>query len=318
MKYCIAGVALLATCWAGPAFAQNRCAQFQVIGSGARPDYNPFDPMATQDTFQIRVDGRAEGVRGVRFLLVDTTPRSTGAGLGDNGPLDYDVRWVEDTGREVFVVGNQQVTMSNGAEARLRGRESIDFVTFQLRIPKGQAAPARTHREGLLIRYQCLNGAGQPVGSQQEQSAPVEVAARIPEFAAAYIGGAGRTRGTIDFGQITANSSELSKRISVTALSTVPYEVLFESDNDGRLRRRGEDGMGIAYTMSYGGTDVSSRQTVICPTTPAPRGAVEDFEVTLDGRSVAALPAGDYSDVVTLTFSPRDVANPAGCTLRRR
>ncbi len=317
MKYGPISAVLLATCFAAPAFAQGRCAEFEIVGNSARPEYNPFEPTATQDTFQIRVDGLGSGTRRVRFLLVDTTPRSNGPGLGDNGPLDYDIRWQEDNSREVFVVGNQSVNATNGAEARI-GRSGVDIVTFQLRIPKGQSAPARTHREPLLIRYQCLDNAGNPVGREREQSAPVYVAARVPQYAAAYIGSAGRTRGTIDFGRITGDTADLTKRVSVTALSTVPYEVTFESDNDGLLRRRGDDARGISYIMSFGGAAVSPRQTVICPTTPAPRGEVEDFEVTLNRDSIASLPAGDYSDVVTLTFSPRDVADPSGCILRRR
>lgn len=317
MRVYIAGAALLASVWAAPAFAQGRCAQFQVIGNGARTDYNPFDPSGTQDTFDIRVEGLNDGVKRVRFLLVDTTVGVNGPGIGPRGPADYDVRWLEDTTRTVFVVGNDLLNPTNGAEARLPGRRGVDIVRLRLTVPRGQAAPAGQHRENLQIRYQCLDSAGLQIGTQQEEVVPVEVEVEVPRFAAAYIGGIGRTRGTIEFGRIGPETSDLQKRVSVTALSTVPYEVLVETDNDGQLRRQRRDGAGIAYSMAYAGTEVDPGDRIVCPTTPAPMGSVEDFQVTLDRNAVAAVPAGDYSDVVTLTFSPRDVISPIGCIVRR-
>ncbi len=165
MRVYIAGAALLASVWAAPAFAQGRCAQFQVIGNGPRTDYNPFDPSGVQDNFEIRVEGLADGVKRVRFLLVDTTLGTNGPGIGPNGPADYDVRWLEDTTRTVFVVGNDLLNPTNGAEARLPGMRGVDIVRFRLNVPRGQSAPAGTHRENLQIRYQCLNSAGVQIGT---------------------------------------------------------------------------------------------------------------------------------------------------------
>lgn len=318
MRVSIAGAALLACVWTAPALAQSRCAEFQVVGNGPGGDYNPFNPVSAQDNFDIRVEGLNDSVARVKFLLVDTALGANGPGIGPQGPAEYDISWLEDTTRQVFVTGNELLNPNNGAEARVSGRRNVDFVRMRLTIPRGQPSPAGVHRENLTIRYQCFNSAGAPIGVQQEQLRPVEVRVEVPRFASAYIGGIGRTRGRIEFGRIGPDVSELSRRISVTALSTVPYEVLVESDNDGALRRRRGDEDGIGYRMAYGGAQVGSGDRLICPTTPAPMGAVNDFEVTLNRDDVARLPAGDYSDVVTLTFSPRDVFSPGACSLRRR
>lgn len=318
MRIGVASIALLAaSAWAAPAMAQSRCAQFQVIGTGARAQYNPFDSTDAQSNFDVRVEALTEGVNGVRFLLVDTTPGARGPQLGQAGPENYDVVWLEDTSRKVFVVGNELLNNTNGVQVRLPGRNGVEITRLRMVIPRGQAASAQPHREYLRLRYQCVDASGTPIGSQEEQAAPIEIEAQVPGYTAAYIGSVGMTRGAIEFGRIGPDSSNLTNSVSVTALSTVPYDVLIESDNRGMLRRAGTDTRGINYQMRYGGTQVVSGERLTCPATMAPVGRIEQFEVALDRASIGTVPAGDYSDVVTLTFRPRDIFEAGNCAASR-
>lgn len=301
-----------------PAMAQSQCAQFEQVGNGARTDYQPFEATPTLDTFQLRVRRLADGVTGVRFLLVDRTPQAAGPQIGASGPLNYDVTWLDDSTRRVFVVGNEQPQPITGAQVDFDSRSGVAITQFRLSIPAGQEAGARTHREDLLVRYQCLGRDGRVVGTTQEQPATIALNVTVPVYAAAYIGSVGTTRGTISFGEVSRPGAALSKSINVTALSTTPYAIEFDSENKGLLKRRHQDDNGIAYGMRYGAADIADGDTLVCPVTPAPMGRGELFEVALDPSSIATLPAGRYEDTVTLTFTPRDVANVSSCTVRRR
>lgn len=310
-------VALAAVVWSFPALAQAQCAQFELIGNGARTNYQPFEPSPTLETFDLRVRRLADGISSVRFLLVDQTPRVTGPGIGTNGPLNYDLTWLDDNTRRILVVGNEQPQPNTGAQVDLPGRSGVQITRFRLAIPAGQEAVAQTHRENLLVRYQCLDRSGAIIGTTQEQPAAVELAVTVPRYAAAYVGSVGQTRATISFGEVSGPGANLSKAINVTALSTTPYAIEFDSENHGRLKRQRNDADGIAYAMRYGNVDVADGDTMLCPTTPAPMGRGELFEVALDRDSISTLPAGNYEDTVTLTFTPRDVANVTNCAVRR-
>ena len=52
---------------ATPAFAQTQCAQFELVGSGARVTYQPFETSSLIEAFDMRVRRLADGISGVRF-----------------------------------------------------------------------------------------------------------------------------------------------------------------------------------------------------------------------------------------------------------
>jgi hypothetical protein len=306
-------IALL--CWALPAAAQTQCVKFELNGIGARADYQPFDSSPTVETFDIKVQRLSDGISGVRFLLVDRTPQPAGPGLGLTGPLIYDISLLGDNTRRVFVVGNEQPQPMTGANVDFPGQKGVAITRFRLSVPAGQQAPAQIHREDLVVRYQCLGSNGNPIGATQEQPAALEIALTVPRYVAAYIGSIGQTRGTISFGDVNSPSASLMRAIGITALSTLPYAIKFDSDNEALLKRRKGDTDGIGYTMRYAGVPVLDGETLVCPITPAPMGRGEQFEVSLDRASISRLPAGDYADTVTLTFTPRDAAGVSACTV---
>lgn len=306
----------IGTCFAAlPAAAQPLCATFEVLGNGARGDYNPFDSSNSTDVFDVRITRNGEGIAAVRFLLLDTSPQANGPGIGAAGPASYEILWLEDTARTVFSAGNEMLTPANGALVQLPGNNGRAVTRFRLRIPRGQPASAGRHVENLSIRYECLGSATRLASSSTQQVAAIPIEVTVPSYVAAYIGGPGQTRGSIEFGEIGPDTSSLSRSLGVTALSTVPYEVTFESERGGRLRQRRNDQEGIAYDMTFAGVDVENGARLTCPATPAPIGRAEPFEVSLRRNDLRDLPAGTYSDTVTLTFQPRDGISTNGCSV---
>lgn len=310
----VTGTVLLST---APAYAQTQCAQFELVGNGGRVAYQPFETSPTIETFDLRIRRLADGISGIRFLLVDTTPQMNGPQIGVTGPSLYDISWLEDNTRRVLVVGNEQPQPTTGAQIQFAERAGTQLTRFRLSVPAGQQAPAQIHRENLSVRYQCLDSQGRQIGSTQEQTASVELSLTVPRYVAAYIGSAGQTRGTINFGDVGSPSATLNRAINITALSTLPFAVKFESENGGLLKRRASETLGIVYAMQYAGVTVSTGDTLVCPTTPAPMGIGKQFEVGLNRSSINSLPAGNYKDTVTLTFTPRDGISSADCALRR-
>lgn len=319
MKPVIITLAITAAFMANaPALAQTQCAQFELIGNGARVAYQPFSANPTVETFDVRIRRLADGISGVRFLLVDTTPQPTGPKIGMVGPSVYEIDWLEDSTRRMLVVGNEQPQPTTGAQVQFAERSGTQLTRFRFSIPAGQQAPAQVHRENLTVRYQCLDSQGRQIGATQEQPASVELALTVPRYVAAYIGSAGQTRGTIDFGDVGSASATLSRAINITALSTLPFTIKFDSENGGLLKRRAGEAQGIIYSMNYAGVAVSAGDTLLCPVTPAPMGVGKQLEVGLDRASIVTLPAGNYRDTVTMTFTPRDAASSSECAIRRQ
>ena len=293
---------------ASPAMAvSSRCADFKILGNQGDDKYDPFSAQDLRKNFQVKVERLDSAVTSVQFLLVDGTMAQAGPRVGTAGPEVYDIEWTQDRSRQVFVSGAQLITQLNGARVEFgRGRNAVANTQFQLYVPRGQVAAAGLQSEPLIVRYQCFSGSDRVGGENEQLTGEMAIELRVPRFVSAFIGGAGQRRGEIDFGRIGPDTATLRKAVSVTALSTVPYEVSFETENDGMLKRRARDDAGIGYDMRFAGVDVAPGETLVCPVTPAPLGKIDEFAVTLDRNAIASLPAGDYSDVITLTFEPRD------------
>ena len=301
--------------WASPALGQTQCVMFDTIGNGAKATYDPFSSSPEVDFFDIKIKRLDDGVRGVRFVLADVSPRNGGPGIGPFGPERYGIAWQDDTGRTAFVVGNAQPMALLSPEVMLNGRgNAAEVMRFLWTIAPGQQASAQEHREELTIRYQCLDGAGAPIGPVQEQSFGLELALNVKRYAAAFIGSIGNTRGAIDFGPISNATANLTRTIGITAQSTLPYDVEVKTDNGQKLMRQRGAVDGIDYTMRYRGVSIADGDTITCPITEAPAGTTGQFEVTLDRDLVARQAVGNYSDVVTLTITPRDTLPVASCT----
>lgn len=288
------------------------CVEFSIVGNAVNLPYNPFDPGNFADSFVMSVKPDAGSTAtGVRFILIDTTPRGSDPQLGEDGPSVYDITWQPDRARKVFTLGADNINDLNGAFVELNGRRSVQ-TNFTMVIPRGQTALAGRHAEDLAVRYQCYNGRD-TVGTETEQprSNRTEYAVRVPRIVTARLAG-GLRAGNIDFGDINATSL-LERSVMISAQSTLPYRVKIESERGGALRRDGGGGR-IGYVMQLAGLTVSDGSVVNCPLTPAPSGFSAPLSVRLSQPDVKSQPAGVYRDTITLTFKPDDGYSGNGCS----
>lgn len=292
----------------GQAFAQtslSACVKFEILDAGVDKVYDPYKPHNVVDNFTVRMTRGSGAVTSVRFLLVDTTPLGSDPKFGSDGPADYDIDWVQDSSRPVFVYGAQTVTELNSAMISFHGQQSTQTTVVRLSIPRGQTAIAGRQVERLAVRYQCFAGRDEIGGQLDQYNGQMELSLYIPRIVSAYVGGIGQQHGEIAFGTL-GTASNLRKNISVSVMSTLPYAIDITSENGLKLlRSRDRDGA-IDYKLQVAGLDVTGPATMQCPITPMPSGESRLVEVALDPTAVKNQPAGDYSDTITLTFRPND------------
>jgi hypothetical protein len=298
----------------GTTSATAACVQFEIVGNGVDRHYDPFKPTLLNDNFMLRIKRLNPNATSVRFLIVDTTAAGARPVFGAGGPADYGVEWVSDTSRPVFFTGAQTLNDTNGATARFSGNQDSATTVFRVSVPPGQATVSGRLHEQFALRFQCYAGSSRIDTESEQRSGLTEYALRVPRTVAAFIGGT--DRGMIDFGVLGLNPV-LSRTIMVTAQATVPYAIDISTDNGFNLQgTRGAPGT-IGYDVTIASVAVDRPATLRCPATPIPGGQQHPVQVTLRARDVRSQPAGDYGDVITLTFRTDEGYSAPSCTLAR-
>lgn len=319
MKRTLIAAAALATlaAVATPQAASAGCAEFQITGQDLSLQYDPFSPAPIERAFTLRVRRVDSAATAVRFLLADVDSPAGAPRIG-SGPRGYDIRWNRDTSRQMFVTGAEQPNATNGALVQFGNGPSGDLVTETMRfsLPAGQDASSGDYYEALEARFVCYSG-DQIVGSADfQRGAGLAVDLSVPERISTYVGAAGVRRGEIVFGALDPIGLAVTRDLVVTAQSSVPYDIDVAA-RWGRLQRREGDPYGLNYGMKLSGVTVEPGSKLSCTRTPAPAGRAHPFQVELPQAQAASIPAGSYSDVVTLTFTPRaGLSSPSQCTPR--
>jgi hypothetical protein len=310
-KLILAAVAVTAV----PQAASAACADFRASSSELSLDYDPFRPSGIERPFTLRVKRVDPNITAVRVVMVDPGAIQRGAALGPDGEVRYDIRWNRDSGRTVFVSGAEQPNATNGALIEFGAGRRNDLVNenFRIRVPAGQGIGAGDYYQPLELRFICYAGT-EEVDRNIQTGAQVAVNLRVPERITTFIGSAGLQRGRIDFGEIDGSIQTLIRSISVTTQSTIPYDIRVRTDR-GALKRYDRDDAAVPYSLKFSGLPIADRSVIVCDRTPAPGGRQQNLQVELDGQRVRQAPAGRYSDVVTLTFSPRlGLSGGGGCS----
>ncbi len=179
---------------------------------------------------------------------------------------------------------------------------------LQLVIPAGQDLPAGVYQESLNIQYRCLSGSNDSVQNHADttmQSSVVPVTITVPNKISANLAG-GQTHGVIDFGDF----DHLTHRAAIEVRSTGPYDLLITSQNNGKMllgnapKGASTASTSITYTLQYGGFPVTLGAPGVFQRTGA-FGASLDLSVTAE--AVDQKRAGDYSDTLTVTFTPASI-----------
>lgn len=301
-----------------PQVARANCADFRASASELAVDYDPFNPAEVERSFTIHARRLDSRVTSVRVVLANPGAINRGAALGRNNSVRYDIRWVRDTGRNVLVSGAEQPNPTNGAVIEFGSGATGDNVneSFRIQIPAGQGIVAGDYYQPLELRFVCMSGRdeidrGTQFGSQ------VAVDVTVPERIATFVGSAGTQRGRIDFGEVDGSMGNVTRGLTVTAQSTVPYEIRVAEER-GTMKRFDADTASLPYALKISGYPVSNQSTIACSQTPAPGGRNHSVQVELAGKDLQRLPAGQYADVVFLTFSPRlGLSGAEGCSPTR-
>ena len=298
--------------WASAALAASvtPCASFSVARDDLRVTYNPFSSSAETKNFVIKAERGSSDVATVRAFLRDPTPSGSYPKIGTNGPAEYDITDRDNSGSTSIFVWNSTVTPNTGGLNFEFGNTNgsggnIDTTRLQLSIPALQATGPGSHRQGIDVIYTCYSRTGAVVASDVQTTSAVEIDLDVARQFGAFTGTAGVTSGSIDFGAIDVTSNTLrTSRATVTVLSSVKYDMSVASLRGFMLRQK-TDGAGMPYTATIDDKRITPNFSVSCPST-GPSGRNHPVIVTLDPRDASKLPAGAYSDTLTITFEPRD------------
>lgn len=307
---CLAGVLGLAM-----PQAANACASFQVSGSDLTVSYDPFGVSSIERIFTLRVQRQDSSATAVRFILVDPDA-SGGVTRVGQGPEGYNVVSVRDPSRPLLFRGAEQPNAANGLLTSFSQGPGGDIATETLRlsIPAGRATPAGDFYEPIEVRFACETSDGAISSPDYQLGAQVAVDLRVPQKISTFIGAPGGRRGQINFGRLTPGGGIVQRDIVVTAQSTVAYSVELEAQR-GRLQRSDDDEYGIDYQLRLSGVPVGPGGEMVCQRTPAPAGRLHDLEVQLSQAQVGRVPAGSYSDTITMSFTPRmGLSGAVGCS----
>jgi len=255
-------------------------------------DLDPFDPSPYERT--LRVTLRNTGSDPCRIGL-SATDRTLGNRLLTNTQVPYELIWNN------VPIPNFD-TPAPGRELLLgSGQVSEVFISVQVRRPV-QAQPLPTEAVFTLRLHDLDNG--NQVITQQD----ARLAANIVAVAQINIAGSsssfGSTYGidTVDFGNLEAGKQQ---SVYVQLRGNTSMRMSVHSANSGVLRHQAIRGApGIAYSVQLLG------QTFV-PTDPRTFGGLlstglygSNMPMTLTIIEVGDVPAGQYSDVLTLSIEP--------------
>ena len=291
------------------------CVQVQIDSGSLNLRYDPFSPAALQQTFTLRVRRSSPSIRAANIVLVDTDSMGSHHQLGQ-GPAGYTITQHEGNIRAVLVSGAEQPNRTNGIAINFANgaQNDVETVSLTFALPAGQDVGAGQFTEDLEARFFCVlaNRDTTPIESQTNRGLRLDLS--VPEKISTYIGSAGTRRGQINLGALDTRSPTV-RPLSVTAQSTVAYDMRMEKTR-GQLRRRDDDNYGIPYAVTLDNRPVSDGSVMGCSRTPVPAGRTHTLQVAVQPQDVRVVPAGSYSDVVTLTFVPRSgLAGSATCSL---
>lgn len=244
----------------------------------------------SREVFNIQVVNEGDGNCSAQIRAL----RVQGSATRSN--LQYSIR----SGASVLdVLPNRSAASTNKSELFVggipsgnSGRDSL----FVLSVPSGWGLESGIHSE--QIQLSLLDVAGQVVDTLL-----LTINIRVPPAVSMRMVGARGAGGspTINLGVISSSESVVSDPFGVRVWSTSPYQVSFESENNGYLRH--EAGLDtIPYDFRMGGQKVNldGIGTFSFPRRAGPLGDVHRLRVRA-GPAVAQ--AGNYSDRVIVTVS---------------
>lgn len=272
--------------------AQAACEPFfeTLTETSGAVDLDPFDPSPFERTMRIVI--RNNGSDPCR-LGVSATDRTLGQRLLTGTNVPYDLIWNN------LAVPNFDTPVP-GRELLIAGGDTREFfISLQVRRPI-QTPPAPTEAVFTLRLHDLDNGAQVLASTDARLSANIVAMAQINIAGSSASFGSSYGIDTVDFGNLETGKAQT---VYVQLRGNSPMRMTIRSDNAGRLRHetlRSADG--IAYTLGLLGVTYE-------PVKPRQFGGLlatglygTNVPLTLTVQQVGNLPAGRYSDVLTLSI----------------
>jgi len=279
----VAGGVLL---WSGGANAA--CFTVSVVSGPVIVAYNPLDNSDTRQTFQIELHNDSCGTGAGEIGVSNTPVDSAGAAIGSPVQTGYDVQAANGSATVNF---DQSVaTLAQVSAGTVAEGQSADL-TWTIDI----AAHS-------IIDYDKRNFTIYVVGAMggAYEYIPVNLQVDITAITQLSFAGAATTL-TMDFGELSSNASQ---NIGVFAQATVPFDIVWTSENNGVLKNLGDANWQIPYTATLNGT-VMGNSTVYTDTTGGgTQGASVSLPLTVTIGDASDKKAGTYRDIVTIKIQP--------------
>jgi len=285
---CFAGALIVAAglFWAGAADAA--CFSVDVPSGSVTVNYSPLDNSDSVQTFQIEVHNISCGASSPLIGVANTPVDPSGVASGTRTVLGYGAQ-IENGGSTVELSGNsdQLVTVS---EASIDDGETRS-ATWSIRIPAHSIVPY-AQRDFTIYAVGSIGGVF--------VYATVPVHLDVATVTQLSFAGAATTL-TMDFGELTSNDSQ---NVNVLAQATVPFDVTWQSANDGVLKNTGASSWTIAYTALLNGVTINNATPYADLTNGGTQGAISALPLIVTIGDATNKRAGTYQDIVTIKIQP--------------
>lgn len=283
---------LLLVMAATPAHAACNAAFESIEETPGTVDLDPFDPSPFQRTLRVTV--RNEGSDACR-LGISAIDRSLGTRQLTNTQIPFELVWNN------LPIPNVETPIA-GRELTLAAGEAREiYISVQVRRPV-QSRPISTEAVFTLR----LHDFDQSVDIVAERDArlPVNISATAQINIAGSSSSFGSSYGidTIDFGTLEAGKIQ---RVYVQLRGNVAMRMTVQSANAGVLRHETiANAAGIPYTVDLQGQTFSPSTSRSLHGLLSTGASGTNIPMTLSITEVGDVPAGQYSDVLTLSIEP--------------
>lgn len=272
-------------------------AAISVVGGQISVDYDNFAP--SDQTVPVRLISTASGDCSNSRVQLRLEPVD-GQSLGPDGSLNLL------NGSESLVGQLQEASrtrpLSQRADVaasalRLDGAGGFSLGDLLFILARGQQPAPGVYQAQVKLVAQVINpNGGAPVSV--ESVVVIQVVVR-PSVALSAAWGT-----DLDLGVLAANGRAAAP-VRFRAYANTPYDLVLTSDNGFGLRRSGAAATSIAYSPLIDGAAVpegAARSKAF--ERPANVSGYRDHNLNVVVPTLAARPAGDYEDVVTVSIQP--------------
>lgn len=190
-----------------------------------------------------------------------------------------------------------QRAQSSGSDARLDATGGFTLGDLRLILNAGQKPAPGTYWAQIKIIIEVPGSSGGPP-SVSEAIVSIQVSVQASVMLSAAWGT------DLDLGTLTANGQS-DRPIRFRAYANTPYDIVLTSDNGFDLRQGADKASAIAYNPVVDDQEITGGSTRQKPfDRPRSAAGFRDHRLNVLVPALAARPAGEYEDVITVAIRP--------------